>query len=362
MTDVSVHVNPDKVRSLIAGIFSHFGVPPNDALVAADVLVRADLRGVSSHGVNNMFQYVEPLRDGTLNPRPHITLVRDSPVTALIDGDGGMGLVVGVRAMELCIAKAAEQGLGAVAVRRSKHYGMASYFALMCLPHDMIGLSLTCNYAPGVVPTFGKQAMMGTNPISIVAPAGREAPFELDMATSVAAMSKIGLALATGKDRVPLGWALDGEGHPTDHAQSAWEARRMLPLGGTRELGSHKGYGLGVAVDILTALLAGGMYGDLFYRNPPEDVKLRYSSSHFFAALRVDCFRPVDEFKAAMDDMLRALKQSEKADGHERIYTAGEIEHEAEQDRLQNGIPYHPNFIEELRRLADEAGVPFDLT
>ena len=359
--DVSVRVSHHKVRSLLAGIFTHFEVRPDDALVAADVLVRADLRGVSSHGVNNMFQYVEPLRDGTLNPRPNIRIVSESPVTALVDGDGGLGLVVGVRAMELCIRKAQEQGLAAVAVRRSRHYGMASYYGLMCLPHDMIGISLTCNYAPGVVPTFGKQPMMGTNPLSIVAPAGQEPPFELDMATSVAAMSKIGLALATGKDRIPLGWALDADGHPTDDGQAAWDARRMLPLGGSRELGSHKGYGLGVAVDILTAVLAGGMYGDLFWRDPPEDEKLRYSSSHFFAALRVDCFRPIDEFKAAMDDMLRALKQSEKAEGHDRIYTAGEIESEAEQDRLENGIPYHPNFITELRRLAGECGIAFDL-
>ena len=287
--------------------------------------------------------------------------MRESPVTALVDGDGGLGLVVGVRAMKLCIAKAREQGLAAVAVRRSKHYGIASYYGLMCLPHDMIGISLTSNHTPGVVPTFGIQPMMSTNPISIVAPAGREPPFELDMATSVVAISKVHLALATGKDRVPAGWALDETGHPTEDAQAAWSGRRMLPLGGTRELGSHKGYGLAVAVDILCGVLAGGMYGDLYERNPPDDEKLRYSSAHFFLALRVDHFRPVDEFKAAMDDMLRALKDSEKAEGHDRIYTAGEIEFETEQERLGNGIPYHPNFIAELRGLAGECGLVFDL-
>jgi L-2-hydroxycarboxylate dehydrogenase (NAD+) len=354
-------VRPEKVRSLIAAIFAHYCVPPDDAAVAADVLVRADLRGVETHGVHNLFKYVGPLRDGSLNARPHIEVVRKSPVTALVDGDGGMGLVVGVRAMELCIAKAAEQGLAAVAVRRSRHYGMASYYSLMCLPHDMIGVSLTTNSRPATVPTFGAQAMMGTNPISIVVPAGREPPFELDMATSVAAVGKMTLGLAEGKSDIPLGWALDKEGHPTGDARTALSAIRLLPLGGARELGSHKGYGLAVAVEILCAVLTGGMYGNLYDRHPPDDPKVRNGSTHFFAALRVDHFRPVDEFKAAMDDLLRALKESERAAGHDRIYVAGEIEYETEQERLRSGIPYHSSSMAALRDYAAACGIPFDL-
>jgi L-2-hydroxycarboxylate dehydrogenase (NAD+) len=296
-----------------------------------------------------------------LNPRPNVEIMRESPVTALVDGDGGMGLVVGVRAMELCIAKATENGLAAVAVRRSRHYGMASYYSLMCLPHDMIGISLTTNCRPAVVPTFGSQPMLDTNPISIVAPAGREPPFELDMATSVAAVGKLTLGLAAGKREISLGWALDREEQPTADAQVALSALRLLPLGGSRELGSHKGYGLAVAVEILCAVLAGGMYGNLYDRNPPDDPKVRNSSTHFFAALRVDHFRPVDEFKAAMDDLLRALKESAKAEGHDRIYTAGEIEHETEQERVANGIPYHSGSIASLRACAAECEIPFDL-
>jgi LDH2 family malate/lactate/ureidoglycolate dehydrogenase len=224
----------------------------------------------------------------------------------------------------------------------------------------MIGVALTGNYGVGVTPTFGKQPMLGTNPIAIVAPAGREPPFELDMATSVVAMGKIDLARKTGKP-IPLGWALDAAGRPTTDAQAAWDAARMLPLGGSRELGSHKGYGLGVAVDILCGVLAGGMYGNLHERNRPADPKLAQGSAHFFAAMRIDYFRPADEFKAAMDDMLRALKESEKADGCERIYTAGEIEYEMEQERLANGIPYHPVFVEDLRKLSQEFGVPLEI-
>jgi LDH2 family malate/lactate/ureidoglycolate dehydrogenase len=170
----------------------------------------------------------------------------------------------------------------------------------------------------------------------------------------------VGLAI-TRDEGIPFGWALDKEGRPTNDPHQAWEGAKLLPLGGTRELGSHKGYGLAVVVDILTGVLAGGMYGNLAQRNPPADEKLRHGSSHFFAALRVDLFRPIDEFKAAMDDMLRALKESEKAEGQERIYTHGEIEFETERERLQNGIPLHPAFLKYLRELASEYGIPFDV-
>jgi LDH2 family malate/lactate/ureidoglycolate dehydrogenase len=357
----TVRIKADKVRGFIAALLQRLDVPQEDAQIAADVLVRADLRGVESHGINNLWQYTDLLREGKLNPKPNITLARESPITAVVDGDGGMGLVVGVKAMEICIAKAKAQGLAAVTVRRSKHYGIASYYSLMCLPHDMVGISLTNNYGVGVLPTFGLQPMLSTNPISIVAPTDREPPFELDFATSVVAMSKIGLALAKKDQAIPFGWALDEEGRPTNDPQTAWDARKHLPLGGSRELGSHKGYGLAVAVDILTGVLSGGMYGNLEQRNPPADEKLRFSSSHFFAALRVDFFRPVPEFKAAMDDMLRALKESDKAEGHDRIYTHGEIEFETERDRLENGIPYHPVFIDQLRELASEFDLPFEI-
>lgn len=354
-----VRIGADTMGACVAHAFECLQVPRNDAMIAADVLVRADLRGVESHGINSLFRYVDGLRSGRINPSPQIATVRESPSTAVVDGDGGMGLVVGVRAMEMCMAKAEEEGLAVVAVRRSRHFGMASYYSLMCLPRDMIGLSLTNNAGTCVVPTFGRESMFSTNPISITAPACDEPPFELDMATSVIAGSKIPLALAKG-EKIPFGCALDVKGQPTDDPKLALDALKLLPLGGSRELGSHKGYGLAVAVDILTGVLAGGMYGNLAKRNPPADEKLVVSSSHFFAALRIDLFRPADEFKAAMDDMLRALKGSEKATGHDRIYTPGEMEFETEQDRLKHGIPYHPVFVQRLRDLASEFGFLLD--
>lgn len=353
-------IKADTLQKFLADVFQRLGVPRDDAWTAADVIVLADLRGVETHGINNLEYYVDSLRSGRLNPMPNITVVRESPITAVLDGDGGMGLVVGVKATEMCIAKAGAHGLGAVAVRRSMHYGMASYYSLMCLPHDMIGLSMTNNSRPTVFPTFGREPMTSTNPISVAAPTGREAPYVMDFASSVVANSRVDLMRKTGGTHIPFGWALDKDGSPTDDPHKALDALTFVPLGGTRELGSHKGYGLAVLVDILAGLLSGGIYGNLRDRNPPADEKLRCSSSHFFMALRVDYFRPIEEFTAAMDDMLRALKDSKKAEGHDRIFTHGEIEFETEQDRRRNGIPYHPFFVEQLRALAVELDIPFD--
>jgi len=356
-----IRIPAETVRAFLSQLFQRFDLPAQDAQTAADVLLLADLRGVDSHGINNLDQYVEPLASGQANPRPNIAVVRQSPVSAVVDGDGGLGLVVGVRAMELCIARAQAHGLAAVTVRRSKHYGIASYYAMMCLPHNMIGLSLTNNSGPGVVPTFGKQAMLSSNPISMAVPAGDEPPFVMDFATSVVAMSKVSLAKARGETRIPIGWALDRDGRPTDDVDEVLKAWKFLPLGGTHELGSHKGYGLGVAVDILTGVLSGNVYNTLAQRDPPSDEKRRFSSAHFFAALRVDLFRPLEEFQADMDDMLRALKDSEKAEGQERIYTHGEIEFETEAERRQKGIPYPPALVERLRALAAQYALPLEV-
>ena len=354
-----IRLKADDVARFITDLFRHFGLPDADTRLAADVLVRADLRGVESHGINNLWFYVEGLRDGQFNPKPNMTLVSESSMTALIDGDGGLGLVIGVKAMELCISKAKEYGAGIATVRRSRHYGMASYHAMRCLPHDMIGISLTNNYGVAILPTFGNEPMLSTNPISVAVPVANDIPFVLDMATSVVAYSKLGAALVKGEP-IPLGWALDIDSQPTTDPQKAWDGQKVLPLGSTPEGSSHKGYGLAVLVDILTGVLSGGIYGNLAFRDPPEDEKLRTSSSHFFMALDINRFRPIDEFKATMDDMLSALRNSAKGAGHARVYTHGEKEFYAEQERRQDGIPYHPAFVSQLRELAVEYNLPFD--
>jgi LDH2 family malate/lactate/ureidoglycolate dehydrogenase len=228
----------------------------------------------------------------------------------------------------------------------------------MCLEHDMIGFSTTNNSGTAIVPTFGIEPMLSTNPFSIAAPAGTEPPFELDMATSVAAHTKVFVYRSKGL-KIPLGWALGKDGRPTDNPQEAIDSGLLAPLGSTPELSSYKGYGLALAVDIITGVLGGGMYGTLAKRLEAEDGgKRKVTSCHMFAAMRIDCFQDVDRFKADMDDMLRALKESKKAEGYDRIYTAGEMEHETELVRLREGIPLRADQVEELRQLSAETGIP----
>jgi LDH2 family malate/lactate/ureidoglycolate dehydrogenase len=355
-----IRLKADVVRDFTAALFERLNVPAEDAAKAARVLVRADQRGVMSHGIKNLPMYTEGLTKGYMNPHPQIHAVAELPVTAVLDGDGGLGMVVGTHAMEMAIAKAQASGTGMVTVRRSHHFGMASFYSLMALPHNMIGIALTNNAGIAVVPTFGAEAMFSTNPISVVVPAGEEPPFELDMSTAVVAFNKVDLAHTKGES-VPLGWGLDANGETTSDAGQIVASKLLLPLGGTTITGSHKGYGLGVVVDILCGVLSGGIYGNLIARQPSDDPYRDTSSTHFFAAMRIDAFRPVDEFKASMDDMLRALKNSKKAKGHDRIYVAGEMEHEIEAERLAHGIPYPLPLIERLEGLARQFDVPLEI-
>ncbi len=349
--EAATFVTGDDLRRLVSGIFQRLGVPENDAGMAADVLVMADLRGVDSHGVSNYMEltYVQGLKNGLINPTPDVHIVRETPATALLDGDAGLGLVVGQRAMKVAIGKAREVGAAFVTVRNSRHCGMLAYYSMMALPHDMIGISMT-NATPNVLPTFGRDSRVGTNPMSLAAPAGKEPPFVLDMATSTVAVGKVVIAKRLGV-AIPEGWAIDAEGRPTTDPGIAREARRLLPLGGTREQGSHKGYGLSVMVDILSAVLSGASISANLARNGP--------AGHFFAAMRIDAFRPVEEFKAEMDAMLSGLRCVSPVEGEERVYYAGLIEHEAFQERTVNGIPLASEVVGYLRDLSRELGVPF---
>ena len=226
--------------------------------IAANVLVASDLRGVDTHGVirfNPHAWYVKWLRDGAMTAKPNIRVITENASTALLDADNGMGFVAGHRAMEIAIKKAKQSGVGIVTVRNSRHYGMSAYYSMLALPHDMIGIAMT-NASRQVVPTFGREARFGTNPISFAIPAKDEQPFVLDMATTTAAAGKLELAIRLGKP-VPTGWALNEKAEPTTDPKVAQQARRLLPLGGSRESGSHKGYGLGILVEILCGVLTG---------------------------------------------------------------------------------------------------------
>jgi len=346
-------VNHEKLTRFVSRSFEKLGVTSGDAEIAAKVLVAADLRGVDTHGVirfSPQAWYVKWLTEGSMTARPNIRVISESSSTALIDGDRGMGMVIGHRAMEIAIRKAKESGIGMVGVRNSRHYGMSAYYAMLALPHDMIGIAMT-NASRQVVPTFGREARFGTNPMCYAVPADQELPFVLDMATTTAAAGKLELAARQGKS-IPAGWALNEQAEATLDPRMAQKARRLLPLGGSREGGSHKGYGLAILVEILCGVLTGTMTA----LNANQDPR-----GHFFGAIRVDTFRPLAEFKRDMDRLIRELKSTPPIEGQERVYVAGEIEFETAEERAERGIPLLPSVLKGLREVSEHVGVPYDL-
>lgn len=326
--------------------------------LTARLMVETDLRGVDSHGVGMLPRYQDWLEAGFIVPTAEAKVIRDEGPTAVIDGNQALGHYVSTLAMELAIAKARVHGVGFVAARNSNHYGAAANYSMMALAHDMIGISMTNTPWPATVPTFGRKAMLGTNPLSVAAPAGREYPFVLDMATSAVAIGKLVVASRWAKP-IPEGWALDEEGRPTTDPRLALEARLLTPLGGSRELGGHKGYGLSVMVDILAGVLGGAMHSDLIERLAPTPSHANVG--HLFGAIDVGRFRPLGEFKADLDDLLRSLKESPKAEGEERIWVAGEPEWECSERRRRDGIPLAPGLVAQLRALAAKLALPFTL-
>ena len=333
--------------------FEKLGVPAADAQIAAETLVAADLRGVDTHGVirfNPHAWYVKWLSDGSMTAKPNIRVISETPSTALLDGDRGMGMVIGHRAMELAIEKAKQCGIGMVGVRNSRHYGMSAQYAMQALAHDMIGIAMT-NASRQVVPTFGREARFGTNPMCFAVPADKELPFVLDMATTTAAAGKLELAARLEKS-IPTGWALDEKAEPTHDPRVAQKARRLLPLGGSRDNGSHKGYGLAILVEILCGVLT----GTLTALNADQDPR-----GHFFGAIRVDAFRPVTEFKRDMDRLIRELKSTPPIQGQNRVYVAGEIEFETAEERAERGVPLLPSVLKGLREVSEQLGMPYNL-
>lgn len=362
-----VQVRHERLTDYATRVFVALGVPEADARVTADVLVLADLRGVDSHGVARLRRYVEGLRNGMMVARPNIQVVHEMPATALIDGGAGLGQPVGLRAMRLAIEKARQVGAGFVTVRNSNHYGIAGYYAMMALAEgNMLGMSMT-NADVLVVPTFGRDALLGTNPISVAAPSGKEQPFVLDMATSTVPRGKLEVYDRLGKE-LPIGWATDERGLDTCDAGRVlanFKQRAgggLLPLGGAGEvLSGHKGYGLALLVDILCGVLPGAGYANRVYPKDSQGRPLPADLGHFFGAIRIDGFRPVEEFQASMDDIIQRLKSLPKAEGQERIYIHGEKEYEESERRKREGIPLVGKVYEDLRAIAGETGVEFDI-
>jgi len=358
-------IHQENLQAFVTRIYEKLGVPNEDARVAAKIAVAADLRGVDSHGVVMLPRKVGYMRRGLIEPTPTIKVDRESPATAVLDGGNGLGEVVSQHAMEICIQKAKTAGAGFVAVHDSNHYGTAAYYSMMALDHDMIGISMT-NSTPIVVPTFGREAVIGTNPISLAAPAGTERPYVLDMATSIVPSGKMTVYKNLGKN-LPLGWAIDKEGqamsNPGEVSKMLYSRTGggLLPLGGEgEELGGHKGYGLSLMVDILSGVLSGSAFGPGVY--PQRDGGPAPGNvGHFFGALSIDSFLPRAMFEQRMDDILNVLKNSPKALGQNRIYIHGEKEFEIEDERRRNGIPLPDQVLEPLKEMADDLQVAFDL-
>lgn len=350
-----IRTHEASARAFIITALRTVGVGERDATDVADVLVAADLRGIESHGIARLDHfYVARIEAGVVVPQPRYEVVRETQTQYLLDAGNGLGHPAGKRAMEAAIEKAREHGVAWAAVRNSNHYGIAAYYAMMALEHDMIGFSMT-NSTRLVVPTFGREKTQGTNPIAIAIPANEEPPYVLDMATSTVTYGRLEVAERKGK---PLqhGWAVGPDGTETLDPVLAKTKGGLLPLGGYgTENGGHKGYGLGVLVEILCAVLSGAPFGNDL--KVPEDGMHGGYTAHFFGAMRIDAMRNLEEFKRDMDRELRAFKESAPAPGQDRVYVAGEPEHEFTERFRREGVPINEKVWDALDAMAERIGI-----
>lgn len=341
-------------------VFIKLGCSELDANTATKVLISADLRGVDSHGIARLIGYVRLWESGRVNAKPDIKIVHETPSTATVDGDKALGLVVAPFAMQIAIEKAKNVGTGWVAVKNSNHFGIAGIHAMLALEHDMIGIAMT-NASSLVAPTFSKERMLGTNPIAMAIPAKNEPPFIADFATTTAANGKLEI-LQRKKESTPQGWVQDKEGNASNDASILKNQGALLPLGGDRDHGSHKGYALGSMVDILSGVLGGASYGPWAPPFPayiplPENMPGE-GLGHFFGAMRVDAFRPKEDFLNEMDRWIGRFRTSEPINPAQKVLIPGDPEREAENDRRKNGIPVHESVIVELASLAEKFNLP----
>ncbi len=344
-----------------SAVFKSMGCSPADASKAAEVLLSADLRGIESHGLARLSGYVRLWEARRITAKPSIRIVHESPSTAVVDGDGGLGLVVAPYAMKVAIDKARTAGTGWVAVRNSNHFGIAAPHAMMALEADMIGIAMT-NASPLVAPTYSVERLLGTNPICVAIPAERNPPFVADFATTTAANGKLEI-LQRKNEVAPVGWIQTRDGKPSTNPHELKEGGALIPLGSDREHGSHKGFCLGAWVDIFSAVLSGANYGPwvppfVSFLAPPSD-PVGLGIGHFFGALRVDAFRPASEFKEHMDNWIDRFRKANTVTGQQRVIIPGDPEREAENDRLEKGVPLSPKVLDDLKDLAAKFKIAF---
>lgn len=351
MSDIDYKYNYSKLKEFSEVILKKLGLKDEEAGIISDILIAADLRGISSHGIARLPIYAKRIELGLINPKSKIKILKENQTSALIDADNGMGHIAAYKAMSLCIEKAKIIGMASVAVKNSNHFGINAYYTMMATKENLIGMAFT-NTSPLMAPFGGRERLLGSNPLSIAIPSGKEPDIVIDMATSVAARGKLEVAVRKGEG-IPIDWAIDKEGRSTtDPKQGLLGA--LLPFGGP------KGYGLAIFVDIVSGILTESSFGphcgSLF-----EDLDCPQNIGHFFIAINVKNFLDIDNFQEKMDSMIENIKNSKKAAGFDRIYMPGEIEHKKNAELLLKGITLNKNVINELNGLAKHLGISIHL-
>ena len=354
----------DYLKDFSTKVFTYFGVPEADARQAADVLATSDLRGIDSHGVARLHTYFDLLELGWINPKPNIRIVREKASVATVDGDNGLGLVVGPKANEMAMEKAETYGSGWVSVCNTNHFGIAGYYPLKALERDLIGWAMT-NSTKLVAPLWGAERMLGTNPMAIAFPGDKEPPIVIDMATSAVAYGKIEMALRKGTE-IPRGWIIDKDGGDTTDPRDMIDGGAQLPLGSERKMGGHKGYCLASMVDILCGALSGANWGPFA---PPFALRQETPArsvgkgiGHFFGAMQIDGFIDKEEFKKQIDDWIAVFRHARPAPGTNGPLIPGDPEREAEAIRSRVGVPLIKPVVDDLLDLSRKTGIPFDAT
>jgi LDH2 family malate/lactate/ureidoglycolate dehydrogenase len=342
-------------------VFMNLGCSREDADAIAQVLVAAELRGHASHGMIRIKEYHDLWKSGRINVRPDVRVAHETPSTAVVDGDRCFGMVAAMKSMRLAIEKAASTGTGWVATRNSNHFGIAGYYAMMALEHDMVGICVT-NANPLVAPTWSVSRYLGTNPLAVAVPAHSEPAFVADFATTPIARGKLAVAEKKG-EKVPYGFVQDSDGNPSDDPGILRRGGAMLTLGGDRQHGSHKGYCMTAVIDIFSSLFSGANFGpfvppSVAYLPVPEN-QVGEGTGHFFGAMRIDAFRPAREFKTSMDQWIKTFRSATPAKGQESVLIPGDPEREAEAKHRREGITLVPAVVEDLKVIAAELRITF---
>jgi LDH2 family malate/lactate/ureidoglycolate dehydrogenase len=344
-------------------IFIKMGCSPHDAVIIAKVFLAAELRGIPSHGMLRIKDYFQLWETNRINTTPNIRIVHETSSTAVVDGDRAFGMLAASKSMEIAIQKAKKTGSGWVSTRNSNHYGIAGYYAMMALEHDMIGISMT-NANPLVAPTFSVSRLLGTNPIAVAIPAGKQPAFVADFATTPIARGKLAVTEKKG-EKTLFGFVQDKNGNPTNDPAILKEGGSMLTLGGDYEHGSHKGYCLSAIVDIFSAVLSGANFGPFVPPSvaylPVLDKKVGEGTGHFFGAMRIDAFQPADQFKDKMDEWIFTFRNAKSAPGKPHVRIPGDPEREKEEQIRKDGVYVLPAIANDMKEIANKLGIDFEV-